>query len=640
MSARTVLVAGAEGAVPASLALALRQEGYRVLTARAGTEALEHLAQSDVDLALVVLDAIIPRQDAIELIRRVRQAQPDLPLIACSGQAAPPEIVQAMKAGASEFLHEPRIPEQVVDAVRTAVAATEYYPPSVVQPSERGAPIEPLVATGVKMREIRGVLKQIAASDAPAVLRGESGVGKEVLAREIHSHSARAAKPFLKINCAALPSELLESELFGFERGAFTGAMKSTPGKFEIADGGTILLDEIGDMDIKLQAKLLHVLQDQEFQKLGSCETVRVNVRILSATHCDLELAVRERRFRQDLYYRLNVITINIPALRERKDEILPLAEHFIRKHSSPGAQAPRITPALKDALLAHDWPGNIRELENVIRRLLIFGDAQPIVRELRQQRGFRVAQPIASPPWLPQSATESAEGWQASTGGESHSNGEPQFELADSGYTGSGANNWRVAGAERSSAVPVRADGSGPVPITAVAASPRVLTPRERAEAAVILNALNQANWVRKRAAALLNMDYQTLLYRMKRLGIRAGQAPDGACEQIRNILDFDYGQDGTTSGVRAGAVSPSALEQINAERERHEVDVIMEALNRTNWNRKKAAELLNSDYKGLLYRMKRLGIGARNGDSLGSRPARQARTLNAEFLGTGSGA
>ena len=203
------------------------------------------------------------------------------------------------------------------------------------------------------MKEIQGLLGPIGWSDAPVLIQGETGSGKEVIARELHAQSPRAKKAFLKVNCAALPSELVESELFGYERGAFTGAFQKKAGMFEIADGGTILLDEIGDMDVRLQAKLLQVLQDQEFQRIGGKETIKVDVRVLAATHQDLEKAIVDRRFREDLYYRLNVINIQLPPLRDRKEDIIPMAEFLLRRHTPQSAQAPVITMALRHAMTA-----------------------------------------------------------------------------------------------------------------------------------------------------------------------------------------------------------------------------------------------------------------------------------------------
>jgi len=242
----------------------------------------------------------------------------------------------------------------------------------------------PVLTRSSRMRQIDNLVRQVGHSDVPVLLQGETGVGKEVLARQIHSHSNRREGPFLKLNCAALPSELIESELFGYQRGAFTGAFKDTPGKFEMAQGGTILLDEIGDMDVRLQAKLLQVLQDGEFQKLGSAEVVSVDVRIMAATHCDLRKGIREGRFREDLFYRLNVITFQVPALRERKEEIISLANYFLAKHSEPGIPTPQIGLELSNTLLAYNWPGNIRELENTMRKYLVVRSEELVVEEIR----------------------------------------------------------------------------------------------------------------------------------------------------------------------------------------------------------------------------------------------------------------
>jgi two-component system response regulator AtoC len=283
----------------------------------------------------------------------------------------------------------------------------------------------------------------------------------------------RAAHPFLKLNCAALPSELVESELFGYERGAFTGAFKNTPGKFEMANHGTILLDEIGDMDFKLQAKLLQVVQDHEFLRLGAKETVKVDVRVMAATHCNLEQAIVEGRFREDLYYRLNIIDIQIPPLRERRDEILPLADFFLRAHATPDKPALELTPGLRDALLEHEWSGNIRELENVIRKYLVLRNADVVAEDLVRRAQKRSLALRSS-----SSKTQSSAG------------------ILDDKM----------------------AKDDGP-------AQPSVLkgvnNAHRAAEAEVIIAALNSALWNRKQAAALLKIDYKALLYKMKKLGI-----------------------------------------------------------------------------------------------------------------------
>jgi two-component system response regulator AtoC len=293
------------------------------------------------------------------------------------------------------------------------------------------------------------------------LIQGETGSGKEVLARELHAHSPRANKPLLKLNCAALPSELVESELFGYERGAFTGAFQKKFGMFEAADGGTILLDEIGDMDVRLQAKLLQVLQDQEFQRIGGKELIRVNVRIMAATHRDLEKAIVDRTFREDLYYRLNVINLHMPPLRERQEDIVPLAEYLMKKYATKGVPNPAITPELKQAMLAHHWPGNVRELENMVRKMVVLRDAHAITRELLATANRRLAKV-------------------------------PAIEILPK----------------------IQSANSSPI-------LERVTQAKQQAETEAILAALNSTRWNRKRAATMLKIDYKALLYKMSKLGL-----------------------------------------------------------------------------------------------------------------------
>jgi DNA-binding NtrC family response regulator len=465
LSERTIILAENEVEVANFLEMALRFEGYDVRVVREG-DFLDAVFESNGQLAAVMLDIPNPRQ-SLELLRRLRGARPRLPIIVYSGTASPEAVVEAMRNGASDFLAKPLTHDRLMRAIRSATEVAA--PPRDSRPAHAG--IEPFFSSNPRMRAIQTAIQQIALSDVPVVLRGESGVGKEVLAREIHARSPRAHKPLLKINCAAVPLELLESELFGYERGAFTGAMRTTPGKFEVADGGMILLDEIGDMDFKLQAKLLHVLQDNEFQRLGGRETIRVNVRILAATHCDLERALQEGRFREDLYYRLNVISLSIPPLRDRRDEILPLARLFLEKHALPGMTPPAPTQRLNEALLAYHWPGNIRELENTIRKYLVFGDPDALAEELWQ----KVSVASAGPQMVGQ----------------------------------------RKTGAR-----------------CRISALDEVERARNQEEAKTILDTLNQTHWNRRRAAEILNIDYKGLLYRMKKLRI-GGPHPAAAGNQ-----------------------------------------------------------------------------------------------------------
>lgn len=458
MRKRTILVVEDDAEVRNYLKLALGCQGFSVEAVEDGEEALSRLSSQN-GLALVLLDVVLPTKGGMEVLRQIRRTHPDLPVIVLSGVASPGNIVEAMKYGAADFLVKPVGHEELTEAIRK-VLGNRPLPSELCGELRTGLPRTAchLLASKTNLEEF---FDRVATSDVPVVLQGETGVGKEVLARELHARSPRARKPFLKVNCAAVPSELIESELFGYERGAFTGAFRNKPGKFELADGGTILLDEIGDMDLKLQAKLLHVLQDQEFERLGGKEPVRVNVRVMAATHCDLEKAVREGRFRADLYYRLNVISITIPPLRERKDEILSLAGFLLRKHAPAGLEPPAIPPVLRQALLAYDWPGNVRELENIMRRYLVLQDAEVIARELSLRTATRPVAVLA-----PESVDTEIHGKNGS--------------LLE-----------KVEHAKRA------------------------------AERDAIRAALDATGWNRKQAARLLGVDYKALLYKMKKLGI-----------------------------------------------------------------------------------------------------------------------
>jgi len=470
----TILVAEDEPEVRNYLSVALRCRGYDVEFAQNGDEALQCVRVDHNCLSLVLLDILMPCKDGLEALREMRSLRPDLPVIMLSGAASPLNIVTAMRAGAVDFLPKPLTHEDLRKAIEKAL-------PPAPSEMEGGPGLERTPVIGAWSKKLELLLRKIGPSDAPILLEGETGVGKEMVAHKLHRGSGRAGKPFLKLNCAALPSELVESELFGYERGAFTGAFKNTPGKFELANGGTILLDEIGDMDVKLQAKLLQVLQNGEFLRLGSKEVTKVDVRVMAATHQNLERAITEGRFREDLYYRLNVIDIRIPPLRERTDEILSLAEFFIWTHATPSEPVLEIPGSLQAALLEHSWPGNIRELENVIRKFLVLRNAELIVQDLRQRRSTR-------------------------------SNGQVR-DLEP------------VASEERIRPKEFPSTPTAALPPSGHEAAPSVLrkvdSAHKAAEAEAILEALSSSHWNRKQAAVLLNIDYKALLYRMKKLGI-----------------------------------------------------------------------------------------------------------------------
>jgi two-component system response regulator AtoC len=328
---KTVLIGEDELEVRGYLEMALRCLGYSVESAQDGDEVLACLQASRSEICAVLLDLTMPNRDGFDTLREIRRIKPGLPVIVISGDTSTLSVVGAMKTGATDFLCKPVLHEQLRESLERAIELP-CRPAASVQRAGMPGTKTAFVSRNTQMKEIQALVTQIGWSEAPVLVQGETGTGKEVIARELHASSPRANKPFLKLNCAALPSELVESELFGYERGAFTGALQKKAGMFELANGGTILLDEIGDMDVRLQAKLLQVLQDQEFQRIGGKETVKVDVRVMAATHRDLEQAITDQCFREDLYYRLNVINVLLPPLRERSEDIVPLAQFLMKR--------------------------------------------------------------------------------------------------------------------------------------------------------------------------------------------------------------------------------------------------------------------------------------------------------------------
>ena len=362
-----LLVVDDEQNIRRSLALILGGEGFEVLDAANGEDALSRLESQAVDA--VFLDVNLPGIDGLEVLRRLRERDPVLPVVMISGHATIERAVEATRLGAFDFVEKPFSRERILVLARNA---TEHA--RLRREAERSArESDELVGRSAAMQRLREQVDQVAPTDARVLLRGESGTGKELVARRLHRNSARATAPFVKVNCAAIAEELIEAELFGAVKGAYTGADADREGRFAAADGGTLLLDEIGDMSPRAQVKVLRVLQEGEFEPVGSTRSRRVDVRVIAATHQDLEQRVREGAFREDLFFRLNVIPIEIPALRERADDIEQLVEHFVAAESARHDLAPpSITPAALGMLRAHSWPGNIRELRNVIERLVI----------------------------------------------------------------------------------------------------------------------------------------------------------------------------------------------------------------------------------------------------------------------------
>ena len=364
----------------------LEVESFQVETATSGLEALDRV-QIHPPPQLVILDVAMPGLDGLETLERLRQIRPSLKVVMLSCISDPRTVARAIRSGAQDYLPKPFRKEDLDAVIHRCLGPTgEAVEMSVpaVEAEEVGEDTY-FVAGSEAMHRIRGQVGMIAQVEVPVLIAGESGTGKEVVAKLIHKLSSRSRRMFMKVNCAALPTELLESELFGYEAGAFTGAVKAKPGKFELCDGGTILLDEIGEMSPALQAKLLHVLQDQSFSRLGGRSIITVDVRILAATNIDIPQALATKKLREDLYYRLNVFTLNIPPLRERREEVLILFRHFMSRFAQQFGREPLpLFPALADAALNYSWPGNLRELENVVKRYLILGDEGQILKDLR----------------------------------------------------------------------------------------------------------------------------------------------------------------------------------------------------------------------------------------------------------------
>jgi two-component system response regulator AtoC len=432
----------------------LEVDDYKVETATTGEEALQHL-EKGLQPDLVLLDVLLPGIDGLETLEKLRQKRPGLKVVMLSCVNDTRKVVQAMRLGAQDYLTKPF---QKAELDRVIDVCLEQGKQVYTDEVEELADDVFFIAASPAMRKIRSQAALVANVDIPVLLLGESGTGKEVLARLIHKLSPRAHRTFLKVNCAAVPADLLESELFGYEPGAFTGATHAKPGKFEICNKGTILLDEIGEMPPLLQAKLLHVLQDQQFSRLGSRSVIKVDVRILAATNINIPEALATKRLREDLYYRLNAFTLHLPPLRDRKEEVPILLKHSMTRMAERYARAPLpLTPALLKACHDHSWPGNLRELNNFLKRYLILGDENLAVSEL-QPKGDG-----------------------------------PGGTRGDSG---------------------ARNDSGGGLKSLARSA-------KDEAEAEAITQALDQTNWNRKQAAAILQISYKALLYKIRQYGI-----------------------------------------------------------------------------------------------------------------------
>jgi len=458
-----VLVVDDEPSIRKYLQTLLEVDGYNVTAVASGPEALESVQQGERP-HFIILDVLMQEMDGLETLRRLMQVDRTLNVIMLSCSNDVTTVVEAIRLGAQDYLTKPfEKPEldaallksrQKMDLRKENQALREYCDHLTEDLS--------FLASSPQMVRIRQQILQIAPVDVPVFICGESGVGKEVVARMIHMRSTRRNQPFVKVNCAALPGELLESELFGYEQGAFTGAVRSKPGKFELANKGTIFLDEIAEMSPHLQAKLLHVLQDHQYSRLGGRHMVEVDVRVLAATNVEVQEAMKTGRLREDLYYRLNVLSINVPPLRERTTEIPLLFRHFLNKYSEKfQKETPNPSQHLIEAAIRYAWPGNLRELENFVKRYVILEDDEGSFRELVEMAAARQR---TSP---------------------------------------------------REEPAPVREQG--------LKALVRGL--KDEAEMEAIADALEKTHWCRKDAAKMLGISYKALLYKIRQFNLDSGR-------------------------------------------------------------------------------------------------------------------
>ncbi len=376
----TVVVVDDKDLMRDSLAETLRRAGYEVLPFASGEDALEAVRQRNVDA--VITDLKMPGLSGLDVLSRCRQIAPELPVVLITAFGTVESAVTAMKRGAFDYIKKPFEPDEIELVVKNAVERKSLLSENECLRAKLNEQDDRPMIVGVSgaMREIVGEIEKVAPISSTVLIYGESGTGKEIIAREIHLASSRRDKPMLAVNCAALSAGLLESELFGHEKGAFTGADRMRKGRFELADGGTLLLDEVSEIDITLQAKLLRVLQEKSFERVGSSTSRRVDVRVIATTNRDLPAAMREGRFREDLYFRLNVLPLRVPPLREHMEDLPALIEHFMAKfNKATGKRIRSINDDTVDLLRRYHWPGNIRELENIIERATVLANGDTI---------------------------------------------------------------------------------------------------------------------------------------------------------------------------------------------------------------------------------------------------------------------
>ena len=470
----------------------LSEKGIQVVTASSKSEGQAVFEAHSP--ACVLMDIFLPDGSGVDLIRPMRAANPSVPIIIVSDHGSVDEVVRAMKEGASDYIKKPFHGEELFLKVQMVLNNTQ----AKLELDELRIKVHPeeeyrlLFGMSERMRKVQAILDQVAGTDITVLISGESGTGKELVAKAIHKSSDRGAEPFIKVNCAALPRELLESELFGFEKGAFTGAHRRKYGRFEMAQNGTIFLDEISEMHLDLQSKLLHVLQEKQFFRIGGEREVKAGCRIICATNKNLEKMVEEGKFRQDLFYRINVVNILVPPLRERKEDITVLVDYFMSRYSQMyNRELMKISPTLMELFLDYSWPGNVRELENNIKRFIILGGESQLITELQRRRETNLYNivPNDSPVDLGAPfAVMKPSGAKATAA---------PFSTFHTGETDLSPDNQRSTLKE----------------VSKVA--------QRAAERELIQRVLMQTRWNRRKAAQILDISYKALLYKIKECGL-----------------------------------------------------------------------------------------------------------------------
>ncbi len=493
-----ILVADDEQNLRRVLVTMLRRDGHEVVQAASGAEAIAQLADVDV----VITDLRMPGADGMEVLRTAAKSFPQVPVIMITAYGSVGQAVEAIKAGAFDYIEKPFEQDSIRTIVEKAIgqaAANRMAPRQTLDPasdSEVSGRFG-LVGQSLEIQNIFAVIEKVADTPSTVLITGESGTGKELVAKALHEHSSRRTGPFIKINCAAIPKTLMESELFGYEKGAFTGATSSKPGRFELADRGTLFLDEIGEIPVEMQVKLLRAIQESEFERVGGLKTIKVDVRLVTATNRDLEQEIQRGSFREDLYYRLNVVPLHIPPLRKRTGDIPLLVTHIIRKFNERLKKT--ISGIADDALAvleAHSWPGNIRELENVLERTILFTKGDRIERTDLQLAGANDAAHahVAAPPAPPAATATPQSGSGPIT--------PPIYDEDDDAVVGE-----HVGSASGSLKDIVRAETS-------------------RVERELIVKALEETGGNVTQAARLLKISRKSLQMKMKEFGLRDREA------------------------------------------------------------------------------------------------------------------